>query len=372
MFDDKRQLLLDRTNTFSDFVDSSEVDTVRQKVAGVEGVLPLPPGVYHLRFELTNNVNATTYSVERVVTVADPPVHGLQLSEIMPFWSAESVDTSVVTVPFAIAGVKFWPRAADNLLVSPGQDLRITYQIWSQFTDPLANRGKKLGIEYKYGRLGVSGDIKSITEELAREQFDAHGGLITGKSLPTTDLQPGNYRLVINVIDPETQLKAFSGINFRIAEAVVPSAWDVWDQKGSARFRRSMQSYERASVYQAKGNAEQAQAYWTRALEQDPENSKARTRLANSYYKQAKYEQVVGLYPKPDVTKLTDDESVLNLADSLARTGQTNQAISTLEQAINQRSQSEPVYLTLASYYEQTGRSDKADELRKKAGLSKK
>jgi GWxTD domain-containing protein len=367
VFDGNNQLLLEHENTYSEFLNLAQLEQVREKVAGVEGVLPLPHGVYHVRFELTDKVNKTSYSVERTVTVAEPPARGLQLSEMMPFWNAEAVDTSTVTVPFAIAGVKFRPRASDNLRVVPGQDLRLTYQIWSQFTDREANRGKKLQIEYKYGRPGASGDIKTITEELSREQFDAHGSLVTGKSLPTTDLQPGSYRLVVSVADPETQSKAFSGINFQIAEAVVSDAWDVWDQKGSARSRQSLQSYERGVIYQRLGNADQAQMCLARALQEDPEDDKARGRLASLYYKQAKYEKVVSLYSNAEVSKLTEDEDVLNLADSLAKTGQMDKAIAGLENAMSLRSHSEAVYLTLASYYEQTGRSDKAEALRKKA-----
>jgi Tfp pilus assembly protein PilF len=192
---------------------------------------------------------------------------------------------------------------------------------------------------------------------------------VTGKSLPTTDLQPGSYRLVVSVADPETQSKAFSGINFRIADASVPDAWDVWDQKGSPRFRQSLQSYERGVIYQRQGNVNQAQVYLARALQEDPEDDKARGRLASLYYKQAKYEQVVSLYSSAEIPKLKEDEDVLNLADSLARTGQMNKAIATLENAMSHQSPSEPVYLTLASYYEQTGRSDKAEALRKKAGV---
>jgi GWxTD domain-containing protein len=372
VFDGNNHLLLERENTFSDFLNSVQLDQVREKVAGVEGVLPLPPGVYRVAFELTNKVNQTGYSVERPVTVAEPPSRGLQLSEMMPFWNAESFDTSTVTVPFAIAGVKFRPRASDNLIVVPGQDLRLTYQIWSQFADREANRGKKLQIEYKYGRLGASGDIKTITEELSREQFDAHGFLVTGKSLPTIDLAPGSYRLVVSVADPETQSKAFSGINFRIAESAVADAWDVWDQDGSARSRQSLHSLERGVIYQRQGNANQAQVYLARALREDPENKRARACLAKVYYQQANYEQVVSLYSDTAVSKLADDEDVLNLADSLVRTGHMNKAIAGLESAISLQSRSEPVYLTLASYYKQTGRSDKAEALRKKAGAEAK
>jgi len=38
-------------------------------------------------------------------------------------------------------------------------------------------------VDYAYGRLGSTGDAKSVHEEVAKQQFDSFGSMLTGKKL---------------------------------------------------------------------------------------------------------------------------------------------------------------------------------------------
>lgn len=374
VFDSNNRLLLQRDNFVADYLTANQIEDIKGKNFGVEGMLPLPPGAYRLNFELTNKVNQTGYRLEKSVTVAEPSAKGLWVSEIIPFSNAEALHGASPVMPFGIAGVKFDPRLGDSLVLTQGQDIKIMFQIWSQPGDPAKNQGKKFTVEYSYGRPGVSGDAKELQDEVPREESDANGSLVHGTTIPTKDLLPGNYRLIVKVLDPETQQKAFSSTSFRIADALASTSepWDVWDDKGSLPQQQSAHDYDRGWIYLQRGDSAQATRYFERALQESGEDERARAALAHLYYTQAKYPAVVELYSHTEIDKSTEDGTLLDVADSFAKVGETQKAIHLLETALGVRTQSEPVYLALASYYEKSGDSSKAAELRKKAASADK
>jgi hypothetical protein len=56
--------------------------------------------------------------------------------------------------------------------------------------------------------------------------FDRFGNLLIGKDLPTGDLSPGPYRLVIQVTDPATNAHVSQALNVNIT-APKPALWTV-------------------------------------------------------------------------------------------------------------------------------------------------
>ena len=229
--DSTGKVVVTREKDISKYLDADEFEKIKGKVFGYEGVLPLPPGKYKLDLELTNKLAQTGYQTVREVVVPNVTAEGLRLSDVVPFSTAEKIGESSEILPFAAGGLKFTPQVGEQLSLVPGQDLKVMYQIWEPAADPNSHAGQKLQVEYAYGRLGVSGDSKSIKEEVVRDQFDKHGSLTTGTKVSTTDLAPGNYRLVITVIDPESGQKVFASTNFRIGESSQAlAAWDVTDK----------------------------------------------------------------------------------------------------------------------------------------------
>jgi Tfp pilus assembly protein PilF len=124
---------------------------------------------------------------------------------------------------------------------------------------------------------------------------------------------------------------------------------------------------QRGLCYLALGQLDEARAWFRRALQLDHSNDIARARLVDAYYSKRDYGAVVSLYSDAGVTELTDSETLLRIATSLARSGKTLQAISVIEKAVQSRPEEGPLYMALAQYYSEIGSVQKAAELMKKA-----
>jgi len=101
-------------------------------------------------------------------------------------------------------------------------------------------------------------------------------------------------------------------------------------------------------------------------LARNPANEIARSRLAELYFAKQDYASVAELFSRSPITPETDEQAILQGAESMAKTGSVNRAISLLEGAINQRNKSGPLYMALAGYYRSEGKADRATELEAK------
>src|SRR5207244_6117285 len=190
---------------------------VEYKPFGYEGWLPIATGKYKLEFLLTNVLKKTTFKAEKEVTVPEPPKSGLQIGDVVPFVSAESVPPGEAgLLPFNFGDVRFVPYVAPDMSVNPAQDLQIFYQIWAPKADPATYKGKMLMVDYSYGQPALAGSTKTIHDQVQKEQFDAGGSLLNGKKIPTSELPAGNYRMAITVTDPETHARTATTFNFRV------------------------------------------------------------------------------------------------------------------------------------------------------------
>ncbi len=225
------KVVVNKEKDIANLLDGDQFEKIKGKVFGYEGVTPLPPGKYKLELELTNRLTETGYKTDREIVVPNVTLEGLRLSDMVPFSEATPTTAGSATAPFEAGGVKFTPQVGEQLSLVPGQDLKVMYQIWEPAADPHSHSGQKLLVEYTYGRPSLSSDSKSTKEEVVRDQFDKHGSLTSGTKVPTADLPPGNYRLLVTVTDPETGQKVYTSTNFRIGESSqAVAAWDVTDQ----------------------------------------------------------------------------------------------------------------------------------------------
>jgi tetratricopeptide (TPR) repeat protein len=78
---------------------------------------------------------------------------------------------------------------------------------------------------------------------------------------------------------------------------------------------------------------------------------------------------VAALYQRLPISKQTNEQTMLRIAASLDKLGKTQAAIEALEGSLRFNEPTAPLYLTLASYYQQLGNSAKARELEVKAKL---
>jgi len=271
-------------------------------------------------------------------------------------------------MPFNFADVKFVPYVAPDISVNPGQDLQIFYQIWAPAVDPAVYKGKYLTVDYTYGQPALAGSTKTIHDQVQKEQFDTGGSLLNGKKISTSEMSPGNYRMAITVMDPETHARTATTFNFRVLSntGAPTTAWDISDPELAKYVTSGGADFDRGLAYLAAGNQPAAAEHFRASLEKNPNNQLVRARLVEYYFGQQNFAQVAKLYDHIPVTKETQEDTVLRVADSLEKTGNVKQAADFLESALSIKGPSGPMYLTLASYYQRMGNAQKAVEMETK------
>jgi len=361
------KLIFKQEKEVSKYLDIGEADKVRHSLFGYEGWLPLASGKYKIDFLMTNKLTKTAYRASRNVVIP-ATTNGVLVGDIIPFSQADGTSPGQSYLPFSVGNVRFLPSTGEQLIFAPGQNLDVFYQIWTKPEDPVSAAGKKLQVEYGYGRPGVTGDSKTIRDLVDKQQIDSYGSLLSGKRLSLANLPVGSYRLVVSVLDPDSSAKAYSSLPFQIAQGGPQGSppYDVYDPDLAQEAMKGVPDFNRALCYLAQDDKDSALIWFKSALEKDPSNEIARARLSELYFAKQDYANVVALFARSPITDQTDEQAILRGADSMARTGDRRRAISLLEDAINFRKKSGPLYLALAGYYRDSGNALKATEMESK------
>jgi GWxTD domain-containing protein len=359
------KLILTDERKVSRGVSQTEFEAVKSKIFGYEGWLPLPPGKYRVEFQLSNLLNNTALRKAIEVAIPDPQATTLQVSNLIPFADASMVPPeSSSTLPFSGAGVKFIPKAGQELQFVQGEPLKFFYQVWTG--QGLRKSDKKLQVEYVYGRMGAH-DNKTIEDEIPMDQLDAAGSVINGKQIPTVDLTPGNYRLAMTIRDPETQEKAFGALTFGVFTSTnaVP-AWDVSDDQIVERLKSGVLEYQRAACYLASGDKPHAMEWFEKAFTKNPSDERIRGRLVELYFEKQQYAKVAEVYSKGGINQSTDEQTITRFAESFDKSGDVRKAVAVLESGTTMKPGSGPLLLALAEYYKKTGEAQKASAAEQK------
>jgi tetratricopeptide (TPR) repeat protein len=282
--------------------------------------------------------------------------------------SAENADPSLADLmPFTLGGVQFTPMSSSAPTLAPGTNLQVVYQIWTPASDPRENLGKKLNVEYAFGRPAAPGSATKVKDEVSREQFDAAGSLVTGKKLSLDQQSSGSYILNVTVTNPEIKHNGFGTMNFKVLDAPsMPEPWDVLEPGIAQDAEKGVLDQQRGLCYWALGQFDEARVWFRRALQLDHSNDVARSRLVDAYFAKKDYAAVVSLFSDAGVTEMTDSETLLRIATSLEKRGNAPQAISVIENALQSRPEEGPFYLALAQYYTEIGNPRKAADLTQK------
>src|SRR5262249_15709631 len=149
----------------------------------------------------------------------------------------------------------------------------IFYQIWLPPTPSEKLAGKKMLIDYAYGRLGLPGSAQTLHEEISKDQFDLGGTMVSGKKIPTTDLPPGAYRMPITIVDPDPQQRRFGAFAFHIVsdQASPLDAWDAYDDLADY-VKTGQAEYDRGLSYLFTGDQQQAAQWFAKAVKRNPNN----------------------------------------------------------------------------------------------------
>jgi GWxTD domain-containing protein len=340
---------------------ADQMEQMKGKLFGFEGSLPLPPGKYKLAFQLTNVLGKTSFRREVEVAIPDPQADKLSISNLVPFADAGMVTPETSNMlPFSGAGVKFIPMAGEELRLVQGQPLKFFYQVWFPGIAGSSHAGKTLDVDYAYGRLGAQ-DTKTVHDTIPLEQLDAGGSEINGKQIPTGELAPGNYRLAATIHDPESGAKAYGFINFGVySEASSSAAFDVSDDKPADGINDGTRDYQRALCYLAIGDKALATHWLEAASSRNGRDERIRSKLIELYFAQQKYASVTDLYAKGGLSDVTDDQTVVRIAESFDKTGDLRKAIGVMESGTSLKPASGALLLGLADYYRKSGDLQKA------------
>ena len=361
--------IFNRRQKISRYLGKDDLDTVKGKPVSYEGWLPLAPGKYKLEFLFTNLLTKTAFTAARDVTIAEVTGQEFFVTDPVAFTQAVQVDPRRQDfLPFTGGGVRFQPYIFGKVLsLVPSQDLKVFYQIWRPEGGTGGAPGS-LAIDYAYGRPSLPGTARRLHDEVARDQFDTHGSMVNGKKIDTRDMGVGDYRLTITILDPTSQQKRFSAMAFKIVPDD-PSPSETWriDDDGLADYLASGQSdYDRALTYLTAGKPDLAADCFAESLRQNPENERARGRLADYYFQQKQYDRVVSLYSRTQVTSKTEESAILSVASSLDKTGKSAKAVDFLEAALRVKDPSGPLYLALSDCYQHAGNASQAEAFQKK------
>jgi GWxTD domain-containing protein len=223
--DSSGKVVYEKNGDLSDYLTSAQVADLKDKCFAIEGRLAAAPGQYQLQVTLTNKLTKQSFTQTRSIIVPEFH-HALSMSQVM-FLSTEAPPRSRDAIaPFTFAGFKLRPVGSDKIAIKPATPLRAIFQLWDNPAEPASLQGKKLNITYVVGHLSSS-VRKQEEQTVERSSFDANGNLLVGRDIDTTDLPPGNYRLVVRVNDPETHETTAEALNFQIIGTDVFELWTI-------------------------------------------------------------------------------------------------------------------------------------------------
>jgi len=372
VFSAENRLLFTQQKSVSDSIDKQRFDAIKDHAFGYQGSLPLPPGKFRLDIQVTDWNKKISFQTEREVTVPVPAQNGFLIPGILLFSRAEEVQDSFLrgVLPFTMGGVRFTPLAGAPASVNPDDPLQLVYQIWGAAKDPKSYAGEKLEVQYSVGRPAATGSAQTVKDEVDLEQFDATGTLVSGKKLTLSDKSVGSYMLTATTVDSSTKDKAYATTTYRaLGEGAPPPPWEVDQPELAKDIENGVVDQQRGLCLLAVGHADEGRRWLRNALRLNKDNDPAREALVGEYYSKQAFTAVVALYNDAGVTESTDSQTIVRVANSLQRTGESQKAISLLQSALDTRAQDGSLYLGLSDIYKQQGNASKAAELQKQ-GLS--
>ncbi len=275
------KLIYTDTQDLHDFLTADQVEQLRPRALAVAGRLVAIPGKYQLHVDVTNRVTKQSFSQTRGVLV--PPFdHTLGISQVVFSSVVPPTRDYEQNQPFSFSGVKIPVAGADNAELVGGDPLRVIYQLWEQPGTPVFLKGKNLEVSYLIGQLGVA-TRKEQKQTIDRASFDPQGNLLMGTDLPTTDLHPGNYRLVIHVTDPENNETTSQAINFRLVGGDRHPLWDLTSPSYTRSADSVVNLYRRGLCALAQQQPQLAIAYLKQAVEAGTPDAAMYSALASAY-----------------------------------------------------------------------------------------
>jgi GWxTD domain-containing protein len=349
-------------------VNESQATVARNKRFGAETRIPLSPGKYQIISTLTNDLNHLAVRQHVEVVVPDPTQVDWSFSKVLAFSSQPPTQDPDGILPFSVSGLRFVPKGIQQVAVHPGEPVRLLYQLWSKPLDPALREGHKIKIHYVYGSMQAGQVPHQEDEEIDATSFDASGTLLTGRTLSTEGLQPGNYRAVITATDEATQQKAYAILIFRVtSEGDATDMWTVYDASESGGRGRAIDDYKRGLSAVMQSQNDSAISWLQRSLGDDPHYLPAFTRLVDMLSQSNKYKEIAELSTKFPLTNEVSQQTAIQMSQANAQAGDYPQAAHILESELQFQPPNADLYLALADVYRRQGNSSKAEDYKRQA-----
>ena len=264
-----------------EFLTTDQVEQLKNRPLAIEGRLAAVPGKYELTVDVTNLVTRQSFSQTRGVLVPgfDQP---LGMSQVVFAATTSPQRTFGSPQPFSFSGVRVPVAGSDNATLAAGDPLRVIFQLWEQPDLPAMLKGKNLEISYLIGQLGVA-NRKEQPQTIDRGGFDAQGNLLMGTDLPTADMHPGNYRLVVKVTDPESSRSASQSINFRLTGGDHPPLFRITSPSYTTAADSATNLYRRGLCALAQQQPQAAVTLLKQAIDVGKPDAAMYSALASAY-----------------------------------------------------------------------------------------
>jgi GWxTD domain-containing protein len=264
-----------------DYLTSDQLSQLRLRPLAIAGRLVALPGKYQLKVDVTNLVTKQSFAQTRGVLVPAFD-HTLGMSQVMFASITPPQRDYEQTQPFSFTGVKLPVAGADNLALTGGDPLRVIYQVWEEPGSPVSLKGKNLEVSYLIGQLGVTAKEEKA-QTIDRSKFDLQGNLLMGTDLPTSDLHPGSYRLVVKITDPESNESTSQAINFRLAGGEYQPLWNLTNPSYTSSADSTVNLYRRGLCALVQQQSQVAVSFLKQAVDAGPPDTAMYSALASAY-----------------------------------------------------------------------------------------
>ena len=270
-------------DTLQGVVSEAGAKTAKERLFAAEGRLPLVPGTYEIEAVLTNNLTHEGSRIRKTVTVADVHADGVGMSDLVAFTSPSPVADPEGQLPFSMSKLRFTPRGPQTVQIHEGEKLPLAYQIWFPFADLKGAdqpAPKKVHVHYLVGSVATGADRSALEEDedVEVKNLDAAGDLLTGRTVDTSRLSQGVYRLVAKVTEPGSPRSAFATMTVKVLPSDAPVA--MWTAFGpESRHPVWQEDVQRGVAAEALGHSVEAAICYRRALAVKPDNADIQARL---------------------------------------------------------------------------------------------
>jgi len=286
--------------------------------------IPIVPGKYKLKVQVTQRQAGKIYEGQRKVTVAAPNV--LAFNGPLLVSAVHKAEQPGEGVPFEYYGFRFVPVAERQL--PEREPLRLLFQIQVPEGD-----ARNYSVEYVMAHVQLHDQRQALKETISSKEF-LNGRLLKAKTIPVAGMAEGDYRIVVNVrAEDSAEVVASANVPFRLTQEsgderlYFLSNFRLLAKSGAAAYIRALESL-------AQQDWKKASEYVKQALDQNPANNYASQILVGLYFNSHEYGRVTALYEKMGLAAFQSaPETLAQIGVSFWEAGKSAQARQVIQTA---------------------------------------